>query len=80
MDTNYNQMKSDLEEMEKKYKDLLDGLDGLIHTVYAESLAQRRYPESYYYGDLLVNLSYQSKELAKRFGLYPYNQEEVKYP
>lgn len=82
MDTNYNQMKLELEEMEKKYNDVLKGLDGLIHTIYGESLYQRRDPETYYLPseDLLRHLSFLSKNLAHRFGLYPYNQKEVRNP
>ena len=81
MDTNYNQMKSDLEEMEKKYNDVLDELDGLIYQLYTFSLQERREMEHFEsVGELAHHLSHVGKRISERVGLYPYNQKVVKHP
>ena len=81
MDTNYNQMKSDLEEMEKKYNDVLDELDGLIYTLYTISVQERRGVEHFEsVEELAHHLSWVGKRISEKFGLYPYNQKVVKHP
>ena len=88
MDTNYNpyaqivlEMKLELEEMDKKYNDLLNSFDGYIYNIYAIALFYRRNMEAFDSCDEMIDeLSGQAKKLAKEYGMYPYDQKEVRYP
>jgi len=80
-DTNFNQMKSDLETMEKKYNDVLGELDSLIHDIYEIALYERKEESSFEdKEDLAYYLSWNAKMIAKEVGLYPYNQELTRFP
>lgn len=64
-------------------EDAMKKLDDLIHSFYADRCHLRNFPEAGFeefdYNSILYYHS-KAKEVARAFGLYPYNQEEVKYP
>jgi hypothetical protein len=72
-------------------KDALEMLDAYIHGIYSKRvfwLYQQKEPDNVppELGEVWVELERAeddakwAKSLAKKFGLYPYNQEVVKYP
>lgn len=65
----------------------LEAVDALCHRWYSIRCTMRNWGGYEYwddsgkeYGDVCRDVEYYIKPLAKKFGLYPYNQETVKYP
>ena len=81
MDTNYNQMKLELEEMEKKYSEVLNELDDLIYHCYLSSLNERRGISHFNTKEELAHhLSWIAKQKASLWGLYPFDKNGENYP
>ena len=64
-------------------EDAVKKLDALIHTLYADRHWWRMHPEYDGYIDVEEcdkSRAKKAKKVAKAFGLYPYNQDEIRCP
>ena len=77
-------MANEEEEMVMVPKSAIEALDGFIHGRYSDRCFVRNNPNisesDLSAEDVILNDARFAKRLAKKFGLYPYNQTEVKYP
>lgn len=63
-------------------EDAVKKLDALIHTLYADKLWWKINPDDYVHDveGCDISRAQKAKVVAKAFGLYPYNQDEVRNP